>query len=124
MNFSNSIMTCYKKYGKISGRASRSEFWWFYLFSMTFLTLFSIQIDFFFINQEKIILATIFSFLMIFLFIPPLISATIRRLHDMNKNGLWLLIVLIPYLGCLVLFIMCAKVGNMGANRFGIIMDK
>jgi len=124
MNFSDSIVTCFKKYGKISGRASRSEFWWFYLFSSIFSTLFSYQINYFFINQGKMILSSIFLFLLISLFLPPLISATIRRLHDINKSGLWLLIILIPYLGFLILFIMCAKVGNIGSNRFGVIMDK
>ncbi len=61
---------------------------------------------------------------MIFIFISPLITVTIRRLHDLNKSGLWLLIIFIPYLGFLILFVMCAKVGSMDVNRFGVIMDK
>lgn len=85
MNFFESVVTCYKKMFTYSGRARRSEFWWFVLFygiiSVPFilLTLFGVI-------KPNII----YSILFLVFFIFPLAAATVRRLHDINQSGSWL----------------------------------
>ena len=46
------------------------------------------------------------------------LSATVRRLHDTNKSGWWILISLIPFIGLIIIFILASK-GTEGINRFG-----
>ena len=54
-----------------------------------------------------------------FTFIPA-ISAGVRRLHDTNKSGFFLLISFIPFIGALVLLFFLIPVGTKGKNRFGV----
>lgn len=52
------------------------------------------------------------------LFIPSL-SVSVRRLHDIDRTGWWLLLGLIPILGWIVLIVFACQKGTAGANRFG-----
>ena len=82
MNFQNSIKTCFQKFADFNGRASRSEFWYFYLFAILvyFISIFlAIQMPFFFA------VAIIFGLV---LFVPAL-AVTARRLHDTGRSGWW-----------------------------------
>ena len=90
MDFQTSVKTCFKKYATFSGRASRSEFWYFYLFNYG---LYVVLI----ISAINISLIFIWLFLGFFLatFI-PFLAATARRLHDINKSG-WLQILPLPF---------------------------
>ena len=47
------------------------------------------------------------------------IAVGVRRLHDVDKSGWWLLIALIPLIGAIVLIVWLATDGNRGDNRFG-----
>ena len=89
MNFKNAIKTCLKdKYANFKGRASRSEFWFFYLFLVIgyAITIFTI-----FISIKLFIgILSIFILAMII----PSIAVTVRRLHDINKSGLFILLPL------------------------------
>ena len=85
MDFSESISTCFQKYADFSGRASRSEFWWFTLFRVLLLLLLLIPVLGF------IILPIIYLLLLL-----PSLSVTARRLHDVNRTGWWMLL---PFLG-------------------------
>src|SRR5690606_36352896 len=99
-------------YRKISGRATRSEYWYLvmFFFMILFLTGF-----------VDTILGTYFISAIFFLaMLPPLISASIRRMHDTNKSGAWLLIVLIPVIGLMAVLIVLAGKRSIGANIYGI----
>ena len=108
MNFTESIQTCYKKFFDFSGRASKSEYWWFQLYGIIIYgLLFVFQGD----------LALVFSILAIANTI-PLWAAAVRRLHDTDKSGRFVLISIIPFIGLIIIFLLIAD-GSKGKNKFG-----
>ena len=120
MNFFDAVKTCFVKYTNFSGRASRSEFWLFVLFTFV-VSLMLVFLDPLiagvpFIDYDEIFapLSTIFT---IAIFIPS-IAVNVRRLHDVNRSGWWLLIEL-TVIGILLILFWCCKKGDEGENRFG-----
>lgn len=95
MNFPQAINSCRRRYFTFSGRATRSEYWWFFLFFWTICLLLEISHPNSFIGDIVVIL----------LFIPYL-TVTVRRLHDTQRSGFWFLLYIIPVVGWLILFIM------------------
>ena len=109
MTFTESVSTCLKKYFVFEGRASRSEYWWFQLIvspSYLISTILENEIGYFFLG------ITLFTLI-------PAISAGVRRLHDTNRSGFFLLISFIPFIGGLVLLFFLIPEGTKGKNRFG-----
>lgn len=109
MDFQTSIRTCLNKYADFSGRASRSEYWWFMLFYiLAYLAL--------------AIVAAILHFpllvILILGLVVPGISAAARRLHDTGKTGWWQLISIIPLIG-LVLIVFLAQEGTAEGEKYG-----
>lgn len=105
MTFSKSISTCFGKFFDFKGKASRPEFWWFYLFT-TLLTWGLMLVD------KSDITSTIFSLIVLF----PIIAAGSRRLHDTNRSGWWQLIM-ITVVGFIPLIIWYASKGAEEANQ-------
>ena len=89
MNMQDAFLTCLKKYADFSGRASRSEYWWFALAQMLVVIAASIVSD------------TLGTLVMLGLLVPMVAAAT-RRLHDAGRSGWWQLLTLIPLIGALV----------------------
>jgi len=118
MNFQTAVRTCLlEKYVTFSGRARRSEFWWFALFNLIGNAVFGI-IDGSMgsgMGQGGGLIGGLFS-LAIFL---PSISVSVRRLHDIGKSGWWLLIALVPVIGWLVLLYWYVQQGMAETNEFG-----
>ena len=108
MNFIESIQTCYKKFFDFSGRASKSEYWWFQLYGIIIYGLL-------FVFKGDLVL--LFSILSIANTI-PLWAAAVRRLHDTNKSGWMALISVIPLIGLYIIVLLIAD-GTKGKNRFG-----
>tara|TARA_B100001989_G_C24388971_1_gene388244 strand:+ start:331 stop:705 length:375 start_codon:yes stop_codon:yes gene_type:complete len=109
MTFGESVSTCIKKYFVFEGRASRSEYWWFQLIvspSYFISTVFENDIAYIFLG------ITLFTLI-------PAISAGVRRLHDTNRSGFFLLISFIPFIGGLILLFFLIPEGTKGKNRFG-----
>jgi uncharacterized membrane protein YhaH (DUF805 family) len=107
MTFGKSIAKCFAKYVDFKGRASRPEFWWFYLFTIL-LSWGSILVD------KSQVLSMIVN-LAVFL---PVIAAGSRRLHDTNRSGWWQLIML-TVIGIIPLVIWWASKGSDQDNQYG-----
>ena len=105
------------KYFQISGRARRKEYWLFVLlvFLLSFVTLF---IDMMLIGSGIASYEFASIITNIFLIIPS-ITVLIRRLHDIERSGWWILLILIPFLGAIVLFIFTLLRGTDGDNEYG-----
>jgi uncharacterized membrane protein YhaH (DUF805 family) len=113
MDFMTAVKTCLGKYATFQGRAARSEYWFFTLF-MFILSMIASVIA----GASLGALSVLPAVLMIGLFLPS-IAVSVRRLHDLDKSGWWLLIVLVPLLGGLLLLVWACMRGTEGQNRFG-----
>ena len=118
MGFIDAIKSGFANYVNFSGRASRSEYWWFHLFYLLCLILSFIPAGFspepgFVISFVLLALILIYLGLLI-----PSISVGVRRLHDQDMSGLWYLLIFVPA-GGLVLFVLFIIKGTEGDNRFG-----
>tara|TARA_B100001079_G_C16004167_1_gene337398 strand:+ start:116 stop:529 length:414 start_codon:yes stop_codon:yes gene_type:complete len=112
MPFMDASKTCVQKSFTIEGRASRSEYWWFYLAFMI------ANIGLTIVDSA---LGTPLAFLLLAL-IPASFCAAIRRMHDIGKSGWWLLIGLIPLIGGLVLlYWFLFDGGQPHANQYGAV---
>jgi len=121
MSFGTAIVTCLRKYATFSGRARRSEYWWFYLFWLL-CVLGSVVVGFIVesaLQGRTSRFAGILVVLLVFIILSvPRISAFVRRLHDRDMSGWWYWIALIPLGGIVLLVVGCMR-GTRGANRFG-----
>jgi uncharacterized membrane protein YhaH (DUF805 family) len=119
MDFMTSVRTVLGKYVTFSGRAQRSEYWWYALFTFVTSIVLSILDGILFgvtaAGQSIGILSGLFSLAVLL----PSIAVGVRRLHDLDKSGWWLLLALIPILGFLVLLYFFIQRGTEGPNRFG-----
>ena len=88
MGFVESIESAFRKYFVWKGRASRSEFWWFYLFCI----LGSIVTTLVDLIYGVPLLNTVFAMATFF----PTLSVFIRRLHDTGHSGWWYWIIFLP----------------------------
>ncbi len=108
MDFGQSIATCFRKYADFSGRASRSEYWWFALFQVLVTAAASLMGD---LTSGLVSLALLL----------PALAVGARRLHDIGKSGWWLLIWLIPLIGWIVLIVWAASKGDANDNSHGAV---
>jgi len=101
-----------KKYAVFTGRARRKEYWMFVLFNI--LISIGISIVEAILNTGSI-LGGIYGLAVLL----PAIGVSIRRLHDTNRSGWWLLISLVPLVGAIVLIVFAATDSQPGANQYG-----
>jgi uncharacterized membrane protein YhaH (DUF805 family) len=104
-----------RRYTEFDGRSDRPEFWWFGLINlMVSLVLWAVGIALFGYAVGELI-AVLYGLATLL----PVIGVDIRRLHDTNRSGWWILIGLIPIIGGITLIVFFATAGTQGANRFG-----
>lgn len=104
MTFGDSISTCFSKYAAFDGRASRSEYWWWALF--TFLASLASGL----VSET---LSALFSLGVLL----PSLAVGARRLHDTDRSGWFLLLWIIPVIGWIILVIWAAQ-DSKEPNRF------
>lgn len=109
MTMLKAIKICFSKYAKFEGKASRSEYWYFWFFSFCMGTIPFILA--FLIDEDVISLSLLaVSFLYGIISLLPMLSAAVRRLHDVGKSGAYMFISFIPLIGGLILlYFLCKK---------------
>ena len=124
MSFTEAVRTVLSKYATFTGRAPRSEYWWFALF------VFLLSIPVSIVDQTLVAPALgyesfaestpqILSGLMSLALLLPGLRVAVRRMHDLEKSGWWILIVLIPILGVLIMIYWFVQRGTAGPNAYG-----
>lgn len=119
----NWYLIAIKKYTDFTGRAGRQEYWFFVLINCLFAVVATFIDRFlgFYDYQNGIGLLSGVYGLMIFL---PSLAVAIRRLHDTSRSGWWMLLLLIPVIGVLVLLLFMVLPSYAGLNRFDHLVAK
>jgi len=111
MDLIESTKICYSKFLDADGRASESEYWWFYLVGV----INGLLIVFLSSVSESLAVALL---IIAVVSIPPHLTAMIRRLHDTNHSGLWVFLMLVPFgVFVVVYWLICS--GDEGDNKYG-----
>ena len=121
ISFKDSWRICLSKLTDFSGRASRAEFWKFYLSFLVLFILILFGILVLIVIANPNISDGALDFITYGLSIPAgllTLSATVRRLHDINKSGWFVLLSIIPFIG-LILLIMLLFPSDKGKNKYG-----
>jgi uncharacterized membrane protein YhaH (DUF805 family) len=106
MSFSDSIKYCLTNYANFKGRASRSEYWFFYLFAVLVYVVANL-------------LSPILYALALLALIVPTIAALTRRLHDTGRAGSVAWFLLIPLVGPIMFLVWLCTGGDKTPNKFG-----
>lgn len=106
----------FSNFATFSGRASRSEFWWFVLASFL-VSLVALFLDYLLIDIT--LQVTVFYWIWYLVALLPTLAVGARRLHDTNRTGWWQLIGLVPLVGIIVLIVFWAQEGERKANQYG-----
>jgi len=120
----NSYFATFKRFGNTDGRANRTEYWNFFLFNALFqiLVLFPLA----FVDRQNqdggnllVMICLLTMLIFVLATLAPGLAVTVRRLHDSDRSGWWLLIAFIPYVGGLLMLFFALIPGTAGSNRFG-----
>ena len=120
MTFTESIKTVFGKYATFSGRASRSEFWWFYLLNVIISAvgytclLLGMAAD----NTALTAIGGLWGVYCLAVIIPG-IAVSVRRIHDSNHSGWNFLWTFLPFLGGLIMLYFYIIAGTNGENKYG-----
>jgi uncharacterized membrane protein YhaH (DUF805 family) len=114
MNFSQAIASGFRNYVTFSGRASRSEYWYWVLFAILGALVTGILDRALFDVSSVSPLNAIFGLV---LFLPGL-AVAVRRMHDIDRTGWWILISL-TIIGVILLIVWACMKGTIGPNRYG-----
>jgi len=106
MDFGQAIKSCLNNYATFRGRASRAEFWWFFLFNVL-ATM-----------AAAIIWPRLGNLVSLALLVPSL-AVGARRLHDVGKSGWFQLLWFVPFIGWLFLVYWAVQNGHPRPNEYG-----
>jgi uncharacterized membrane protein YhaH (DUF805 family) len=120
----NLMFQPFRKYAVFKGRARRAEYWWFYLlFAIAYVAL-TIATDGF--NEDPAFepsglqsIIALAAGAAILAMLIPLMAVTVRRLHDIDRSGWWIVLSFVPLVGGLIVFVFTVLNGTPGPNRFG-----
>lgn len=121
MGFTESVRTVLiHKCATFSGRACRSEYWWWILFVVINEIIIDVVEIIYktspsILSMVVLLLATAVALVSVI----PGLAVTVRRLHDLDRSGWWCLIGLLPIVGWYPLIILYCTKGTAGSNRFG-----
>lgn len=104
-----------RRYADFDGRSARPEFWWFALWNV------GVTLAIYIVGRVVLganggsLLADLYGLALLL----PSLGVEIRRLHDTNRSGWWILIAFIPIVGAIVLIVFFAMAGTPGPNKYG-----
>ena len=110
MTFAEAIRDALSKYAQFSGRSSRSAYWWFVLFNILVYVVAAII--------DAAINTPVFTALAVIGFLVPSLAVLVRRLHDTDRSGWWVLISFVPFIGSIVLIVF-ACIDSGPPNKYG-----
>ncbi|MDR7379589.1 uncharacterized membrane protein YhaH (DUF805 family) [Rhodoferax ferrireducens] len=114
----NWFVDALKKYAVFSGRAQRSEYWYFFLFYFG-LAIGAALLDGMVGAFNRQAGVGVFGSIVALGLLLPSLAVGVRRLHDIDRSGWWLLIAVVPVVGAIVLLVFSLKDSQPGSNRFG-----
>ncbi len=107
-----------KKYAVFNGRARRKEYWFFSLFNLIIIIVLGVIDGMIGSNSASAGMGLLGGIYMLAVLVPA-IAVGIRRLHDTNRSGWWLLIVFVPLIGAIVLLVFMVLDSSPGENQYG-----
>ena len=107
-----------KKYAVFSGRSRRMEYWYFVLFNIIVSIVLGV-IDGLLGTSGSYAGAGLLSGIYGLAVLIPTLAVTVRRLHDIDRSGWWILIALVPLIGVIVLLVFALLEGTPGDNQYG-----
>lgn len=105
--FLGAISSGFRKYVDFRGRASRSEYWYWVIFVFASTEIIK------FTGVSNLVYLVVG-----FVTVLPTLAVGVRRLHDTDRSGWWILLMFVPVVGSIVLFIWLVRKGATGENRF------
>lgn len=102
-----------RNYAKFDGRARRTEYWMFTLFNLIVMVVLGIILGL--IDPVLVGLVGLYSLGVMI----PALAVSVRRLHDTNRSGWWILVSFVPLIGGIILLVLMCLDGTSGDNEFG-----
>jgi uncharacterized membrane protein YhaH (DUF805 family) len=112
MTFPDAVKSVLNQYANFSGRARRSEYWWFFL-ANALASIVALIID------AAVVGGPLFQWLLTLALLVPGLAVGARRLHDTDRSGWWQLIGLVPLVGVIVLVVFFVQDSRPGPNQHG-----
>ena len=107
-----------RKYAVFQGRARRKEFWYFFLFNLIVTVVLAVVDMAAGMFDDELGFGMLQGLYSLAILLPSL-AVTVRRLHDTDRSGWWILIGLIPIVGNIWLLVLLVLDGQSESNRFG-----
>jgi uncharacterized membrane protein YhaH (DUF805 family) len=117
MNFAEAVGSCFRNYANFSGRAVRSEYWYWYLFTAVVWGVLGVTDELLNPGLQMGLFSYVNMAVVLALILPGL-AVSVRRLHDIDRTGWWVLIGA-TIIGALVLIYWACLPGTSAPNRFG-----
>jgi uncharacterized membrane protein YhaH (DUF805 family) len=108
-----------KKYAVFSGRSRRMEYWYFVLFNIIVCIVLEVIDGLLFGTLDSGMGVGLLSGLYALAVLIPSLAVTVRRLHDIDRSGWWILIALVPLIGGIVLLVFALLDSTPGTNQYG-----
>ena len=115
----NYFLDALKNYVNFTGRATRQQYWMYILFYIVFYFV-AVMLDINLGQFDKEKMAGFISTIYTFGLLLPTIAILARRLHDIGRSSWWILLIIIPVLGSLVILIFTLIDSQKGENEYGM----
>jgi uncharacterized membrane protein YhaH (DUF805 family) len=103
-----------RNYANFTGRARRSEYWYFVLVSLAFVLALNL------LDMLVRVLTGYGPFVLLYslVMLVPSYAVAVRRLHDTDRSGWWILLAFVPLVGLVLLYFLALD-SNAGTNKYG-----